>query len=159
MFKGVHLNDRKLIGTLYNKHGIKTCEINNLCGHRKEFDDYGQLKFRGTYSNCEKNGHGKEYYSNGILKFEGEYLNGKRHGKGKKYYRNGKLKFEGKYLNDKEWEGIGYDSLNNKIYELKGGQGLIIKYNRYDNTKIKFESEYSNGERNGKGKEYGYDGK
>ena len=70
MFKGVYLNDRKLIGTLYNKHGIKTCEINNLCGHGKEFDDYGQLKFRGTYSNCDKNGHGKEYYSNGILKLK-----------------------------------------------------------------------------------------
>ena len=86
MFKGVYLNDRKLIGTLYNKHGIKTREKNNLWGQGKEFDDYGQLKFRGTYSNCENNGHGKEYYSNGILKFEGENLNGKRHGKGKKIW-------------------------------------------------------------------------
>ena len=44
------------------------------------------------------------------------------------------------------------------IYELKNGKGYIKEY--YEEGKLKFEGEYLNGERNGKGKEYNaYDGK
>ena len=44
------------------------------------------------------------------------------------------------------------------IYELKNGKGKIKEYD--DNGKIKFEGDYFNGERNGKGKEYDfYNGK
>jgi len=40
--------------------------------------------------------------------------------------------------------------LNNIVYELKGGKGIIKEY--YDNGKLIFEGEYINGQRNGKGK-------
>ena len=38
------------------------------------------------------------------------------------------------------------------VYEIKNGIGNIKEY--YYNGKLKFEGEYLNGERNGKGKEY-----
>ena len=65
--------------------------------------------------------------------------------------------FEGEYLNDKKWEGKGYDLKNNIIYELKKGKGFVKEY--YNNGKLRFEGEYVNGQRNGKGKEYNYDSK
>ena len=65
--------------------------------------------------------------------------------------------FEGEYLNHKKWDGKGYDLKNNIIYELKKGKGLVKEY--YDNGKLRFEGEYVNGQRNGKGKEYNYDSK
>ena len=76
-------------------------------------------------------GEGKEFDYNGKLIFEGEYLNGKRNGKGKEYcYSQLKfISFEGEYKNDKKWNGKGYDSLNNMIYELKYGKGLVKEYN------------------------------
>ena len=45
--------------------------------------------------------------------------------------------------------------MNNKVYELIDGKGPIKEYDDYD--KLKFEGEYLNGKRNGKGKEYDYD--
>ena len=53
-----------------------------------------------------------------------------------------------------EWKG--YDKNNNIIYELKDGKGYVKEYN-YGN--LYFEAEYSNGEKNGKGKEYDFNGK
>ena len=44
--------------------------------------------------------------------------------------------------------------MNNKVYELIDGKGPIKEYDEYD--KLKFEGEYLNGKRNGKGKEYDY---
>ena len=60
--------------------------------------------------------------------------------------------FEGNYSNGNRWDGKGYDDKNNVIYELKNGTGYIKIYNYYGD--LKFEGEYLNGERNGKGKEY-----
>jgi len=65
---------------------------------------------------------------------------------------DGKLRFEGEYLNDLKWNGKGYDSNNNIIYELKDGKGFVKEYS--NNDKLIFEGEYKNGKRNGKGKEY-----
>ena len=42
--------------------------------------------------------------------------------------------------------------MNNIVYELKNGKGLIKEYNYHG--KLEFEGEYLNGKRNGKGKEY-----
>ena len=104
--------------------------------------------------NNNNNGEGKEYKGDKLI-FEGKYLNGKRNGKGKEYYYNSdKLKFEGESKNDKKWNGLGYDSLGNKIYELKDGKGLIKEYNDFAGI-FSFEGKYLNGKRNGKGKEYG----
>ena len=52
-------------------------------------------------------------------------------------------------------EKIEYDQNENKAYELKYGYGYVKEYR--NNNKI-FEGEYLNGERNGKGKEYDYNG-
>ena len=45
------------------------------------------LEFEGEYFYGTKwNGKGKEYNDNGQLKFKGEFLNGKINGKGKEYH-------------------------------------------------------------------------
>ena len=87
--------------------------------------------------------------------FEGEYLYNTII-KGKEYIK-GRLEFEGDYLYNKRWNGKGYDENGNIIYELINGNGQIKEY--YDNGKLFFEGEYLNGERNGKGKEYFFNGK
>ena len=46
--------------------------------------------------------------------------------------------------------------MGNKICEIKEGNGFIKEYYYLD--KIKYEGEYLNGKRSGKGKEYYYDG-
>ena len=94
-------------------------------------------------------------------------MNGLKNGKGKEYqYNNNKIIiiFDGEYLKGKKWNGKGYfckgeENKNNinVIYELKKGKGLIKEY--YDNGKLKFEGEYLNGEKNGKGKKYYENGK
>ena len=56
------------------------------------------------------------------------------------------------YILDKKWEGKGFDKNGNIIYELKKGSGLIKEFD--NELRLKFEGEYKNGKRNGKGKEY-----
>ena len=120
-------------------------------GKGKEYS-YNTLYFEGEYLNGKRHGKGKEYYSNGNLIYEGEYLNGERNGKGKEYdWFNGKLIFEGEYLNGKEWFGKKHFS-NGKIININIGK-------EYEDDKLLFEGEYFNGKRNGKGKEYYYNGK
>ena len=56
------------------------------------------------------------------------------------------------------WAGMGYftaneiDRLYSIAYVLKNGKGLIKEF--HDNSKLKFECEYLNGQKNGIGKEY-----
>ena len=45
------------------------------------------------------------------------------------------------------------------IYELINGNGKMKEFYDRDHKKLYFEGEYLNGKRNGKGKEYNYDGK
>ena len=59
--------------------------------------------------------------------------------------------FEGEYKNGKKWTGELYDYKNN-IYEINNGKGYYKEFNK--DTKLFFEGEHLNGERNGKGKEY-----
>ena len=101
-------------------------------GYIKEFNNYGNIIFIGSYFNGKINGNGKEYDDNRCLIFEGEYKDWKR------------------------WNGKGYNGEKNVVYELKNGIGNVKEYE--DNI-LTFEGEYLNGERNGKGKEYGKDGK
>ena len=111
---------------------------------RRKGKEYGlpgkELIFEGEYLNGKRNGKGKEYAKYGEI-FEGEYINGKRSGKGKDLYEKieGEIRviFEGEYLEGKKWNGI------ERVYKKK-----VLKY----------EVEYLNGERNGKGKEYDIDG-
>ena len=105
-FEGEYLNDKEWIGTC-------------------KYDDKIIFKLDNNI-----NGKGKEYFHDGKLKFEGEYLNGKRR-KGKEYYYEGNLEFEGEYISDLEWTGKGYDKMNNIIYEIKDGKGLIKNFILY----------------------------
>ena len=127
-------------------------------GKGKEFNFKGKIIFEGEYLNGKRNGQGKEFdYDDDNLQFKGEYLNGKRNGLGKEYNNNnGKLIFEGEYLNGKKWTGKGYNYFGKLVYEIVNGKGYIKEYKK--EGKFIFEGEYLNGERNGKGKEYNYDG-
>ena len=145
-------------------------------GNGKGKEYAGKIIFEGEYLNGKrwngklygsaknivyelKNGKGfiKEFYESGNLKFEGEYINGERNGKGREYdFYDGKIIFKGEYLNGKRWNGKGYDAENNIVYELINGKGFIKEY--HYNNELKFEGEYLNGEKNGKGKEYKWNG-
>ena len=147
-----------------------------------EYDSYdNHLILEGEYLNGERNGKGKEFKKNNYyLIFEGEYRNGKRDGKGKEYDEDGSIRFEGEYLKGKRWNGKFYkfhyedgkkleyemeyingkiwkgkalDEQKNIIQEFKDGNSYLCEYDIYYG-KIIFEGYYSNGERNGQGKEY-----
>ena len=118
----------------------------------KEYYYNGKLLFEGEYLNGKRNGKRKKYNDNGKLIFEGEYLNGQRNAKGKDYNEYGKLLFEGEYEKGKKISGKIYDLIENIYIDLEKLKGLIEEY--YPDTKILYECEYLNGERNGKGKEY-----
>ena len=155
-FEGEYLNGKKWNGKGYDMYGNLAYEIKNGSGYIKKYFRFNYLKFEGEYLNGEKNGKGKEYDYHKNLQFEGEYLNGKRHGKGKEYL-NKKLIFEGEYLNGEKWNGkgnIGFQD-SEKEFELKNGTGKNIR--EYDFGMcytLRFEGEYRNGKRNGKGNEY-----
>ena len=117
----------------------------DIINYNSEIDDL--LIFEGEFLNGERNGKGKEYYADGKIKFEGEYLNGERNGNGKKYYTNTQLEFEGEYKNGEKWDGKGYDINGNIVFELKQGNGFIQN-----------EGEYKNGKKNGKVKDYYFEG-
>ena len=48
--------------------------------------------------------------------------------------------------------GKGYDIYNKSTFEIKNGKGYILEF--IDSNTLKFEGEYLNGDKNGKGKEY-----
>ena len=145
-------------------------------GMGKEDGKYFEYSFEGEYKNGKRNGKGKECNEGGGLLFEGEYKNGLK-SKGKEYYfdnySNDKLYFEGDYISGKKWNGKGYDKNGKIIFEIKNGKGFIVEF--YDIKKnknyyeygmqstfrfvYKFEGEYLNGVKNGKGKEYNCYGK
>ena len=136
-------------------------------GKGKEYYVYSssenKLFFEGEYKNGKKNGKGKEYaLNNGQVTFDGYYKNGYKL-KGKEYYENGKLFFEGDYRYGKKWNGKGYDKSGNIIFIINNGKGFIKEYfnyfdkdySNYSNKEtLKYEGEYLNGEKHGKGKEY-----
>ena len=85
------------------------------------------------------------------------------------------MEFEGEYYHGKRWNGKGYYKNGNIKYEIKDGKKIIIDKNyiyddedfiidllnrdkngieKGDNFTFKIEGEYSNGQRNEKGKEY-----
>ncbi len=127
--------------------------------------------FEGGYLNGERNGKGKEFYEdNGRLKFEGEYSNGKKL-KGKEYNEKRQIIYKGEYFNGKKWNGKGIEygfpdllqcEINNSIlkfeYEYLDGE-INGKVKEYKLGHLIFEGEYSIGKRHGKGKEYYNNGK
>ena len=126
-------------------------------GNGKEYYVYlsnNKLFFEGEYKNGKKNGKGKEYaFNNGQVTFDGYYKNGYKL-KGKEYYDNGKLFFEGDYKYGEKWNGKGYDEAGNIIFIINNGKGFIKEYYYSNKEALKYEGEYLNGEKHGKGKEY-----
>ena len=166
------INDKRQLELVkYSKHMQKKLDINLInyklfYGKFIIFDTNGKMReylcyndkiiYEGEYLGRRRNGNGKEFdFQDGYLIFEGEYLNGKRNGKGREYYSNGVVLFEGGYKNGKKWNGLGYDRNNNILYELIDGKGYVKEYFLRKDT-LRFEGEYLNGEKNGKGKKFDY---
>ena len=125
--------------------------INEPNGLAKEYNSFtDDLIFEGDYLNGKRHGKGKEYFQNKLI-YEGDYANGKKNGKIKRY-NDGKIVFDGVYLNDQKLVGIYYDKKGAKIHEINNIYGKGREYD--DNGNLKFEGEYLNGEKNGKGNEY-----
>ena len=176
IYEGEYLDgQRNGFGKEYDKKGKIIFEGEYINGKRwdgtfKTYYDNGNILFDCEYVKGKINGVGydinknivnfisdgkmtmKEYDEVGELIYEGEYLNFKKNGLGKQYYFD-KLIFEGEYLNGKRWNGKGYDINNQFAYELNNGKGYVKAY------ESRFEGEFLYGERNGKGKEYDFDGK
>ena len=146
-------------------------------GKGKEYFD-GILTFDGEYLNGKRSGKGIEYSFGNII-FKGEYLNGKRWngflfsqkddiiyifedacGCCSEYYNDDKIKIEGKTLTlIRKGEGMRYYTSNDK-YEIKNGKGYLKEENLdLEYVTLKFEGEYLNGDKNGKGKEYNDSGR
>ena len=141
------LHEKQLLNIIIYNKGLQKNYLVDLECYKKQSE---------KYKIGEKNGKGKEYtLKTNKLIFEGEYLNGLKNGKGKEFYENGKLKFEGEYINGKRWNGKGYNERGKIELELENGKGNIREY--YFNS-LKFEGEYSDGNLNGKGKEYNKNG-
>ena len=154
--------EKDKIGKLYNGYDDRLLFEGEFLhgkknGKGKEYTYDGKLIFEGEYLNGIINGKCKEYYSDGKIKFEGEYKNGLKNGEGNLYYSNGKIKFKGEYLEGKNWNGKTFDYFSNKTYEIKDGSGFLKDYD-YLGEQLEYEGQYSNGERNGKGKQYYPDG-
>ena len=105
----------------------------------------------------KKNGIGKEYDEDNNLIFDGEYKEGKKLNGILKNYLNGFLLFEAEILNGKIKTSKTYDEKTKNVLEFRNGNGYTRQYyDIYSDFNIlKFEGEFKNGLRNGKGKEYG----
>ena len=176
IFEGEYFYGKRWNGKIYDKGKNNISELKEGKGFIIENDDFCYVKYEVNYFNGEKNGVGKEFnFFDNRLQYEGEYLNGKKHGRGREYnnvgslifdgeylygykrrgkgYVKGYLEFEGEYLLEDKYNGKGYDDKGNIIYELKNGTGKVIEYDDYY-SEIRFEGEYLNGKKTGKGKEY-----
>ena len=163
-YEGEYLNGKRNgKGKVYNQDGIVIFEGEYLNGVRngkgKKYNDKDILIFEGEYSNDKRNGKGKEYKENNELIFEGEYANDKRYTGTWKEYGNfnfaDTLIYEGEYYKGNKWNGKFYDKNKNvSLILINGkGKGKIFEYGI-----LKFEGEYNNGMKNGKGKEFWNDG-
>ena len=152
IFKGEYLIEKVKDYYYYDqlRYKIEYYSNDKRKGKGKEYSNYnGELEFEGEYLNKIRNGKGKEYYKNGQLKFEDFYLYGYKL-KGKLYINH--IEFEGNFLFNNKWHGKGFDKNGNIIYEIINGNGKVKEY--FDDGERRFEGEYLNGKRNGKGKEY-----
>ena len=168
-FEGEYLNGKILNGKGYDDKGNLVLVIDKN-GNGIEFYKNGKMQFEGKYYNgkrwngkvynyrgkevCElKYGTGviTEYGYNGQKLYEGNYINGKRNGKGKEFC----LSSDNSNIRYSSYNPF-YDSINTWSYIPKNN--IRFKFEKepgfYDNYQIKFEGEYTDGERNGKGIEY-----
>ena len=133
----------------------------NKIEKRKKYDNKRLIAFEGEYINGEKSkGIIKNYNKYGILIFECEYIDGEIKGNAIEYWDNEELIENGYYKSNLNSEiSIKFSEIQLKF------QGDYINGERngkgkeYENDKLIFEGEYLNGERNGKGKQYDYLGR
>ena len=141
-------------------------------GKGKLIDKYGRILYEGDYIEGKKHGKGKELFNSKSLIYEGEFSNDKKNGQGKEYINETNfVLFDGQYLNGERWEGIlreYYSPLYFLIFEgeFKKGKknGKAKEYysvpdesstNKFKfKTKIKFDGNYLDGEKEGEGIEY-----
>ena len=55
------------------------------------------------------------------------------------------MEYEGEFRYNRKWNGKGYDTSGNIIYELINGNYKVKEYDNDD--KLRFEGEYLNGKR------------
>ena len=137
-FEGEYLKGKRWNGKGYNFKGEILYEIKEGNGNAKviitkRYDHY--FLYEGEFKNgiLEKN---KHY----------EFIRGPN--------QDIKL-FEGEYLNGKIWNGNWYETNGQLKYQIKEGQGKGEEDEPFDHYMLKYKGEYINGERNGKGIEYG----
>jgi len=65
--------------------------------------------------------------------------------------------FQGEYKSNRRWNGQGYVEMDKHFFQLKEGKGFSKIGSNI--SKLQFEDEYLNRERNRKVKEYYYDDK
>ena len=176
-FEGIYKNGKRWEGNAYDFMGQILYKLKD--GKGKDIFKYDnnnymgyEYEYNGNYLNGEKSGKAEERCIQTNITYEGKFLNGKRDGKGEEYYDddlifkgkflynnrrkgeeylNGKLEYKGEYLFDKKWNGVGYDSKGEKIYEIIKGNGNVKEYS--PNGTLIFEGELINGKK-AKGKEY-----
>ena len=109
--------------------------------------------WKGNYNyKNQKHGKGQEYDIDGNLLFEGEYENDLKI-VGKEYYTmNKKLKYEGNYRNGKWYNGKLFNLVNNYIYGIKSGNGIIKEF--HENGCLAYDGEIKDGKKEGNGKIY-----
>ena len=152
IFEGKYLDDKRWNGIIYNNGFLYPIENGN--GKVEEYSQYGKLIFKGEYLNGVKKG--KEYKEESfeLSIFEGEYCNEKRwNGKIKEYKKR-----EGPVL---DWNHCcvplprSFDSIRRDICgDIDIEKIFILEKLKKHEKILKYEGEYLNGERNGKGKEY-----
>ena len=180
---------KRLFYNLDKKRKLKIVKYNKKLQNKINLDIIDYKSFSGRYIEYETKIKGKEFnIKNNILIYEGGYLNGERNGKGKEYNEEKDLIFEGEYKEGKKIKGKEYydlnelalkQLLNNKIIDFPKNpdyfslekeksklllEKLLMKMELKEKGEeykgqLKFEGEYLNGERNGKGKEYYSNGK
>lgn len=133
-------------------------------------------RYEGNFKDGQRHGQGTYHWKNGA-KYVGEQKKGKFDGKGIEYASDGKIIYDGYWKNSK-FHGQGTRNFNDGQYTgqwangKKNGKGIIlyhkgdkhigewkddllIKGSYYDkNGKVKYEGDFNNGFRHGKGKVY-----
>ena len=138
-FKGIYVFGNKYSGIGYDKYGGIIYELKEGKGKIALLDFYNDDNYHEVFK-------GEYEYPNKIKGWE--YCT---HKKGNVNYHQ--ILFSGEYKNNLKWNGFGYDDTK-EIYEIKDGKGFIKELD-YDFC-LKFQGEYLNGKRNGKGTEYNY---
>ncbi|MCX6272703.1 MAG: hypothetical protein NTU44_16100 [Bacteroidetes bacterium] len=147
----------------YYKSGKVQCEFKLLSDDPEVYADgvalwyyeNGNKAQESIYKNGKVNGNSKSWYENGKLKSEGTILDTVQDGRWVYYHENGKLWSEMSYKEGKKWECFSNFDASGKPQScgtIKNGNGIMISY--YEKGGKMFESNFSNGIREGRSVDY-----